>query len=347
MRIRVLEDSDGASEVQFQLHSLAHTVANDVQPPASPAPNPAESYLLSLAAGSRRAMNQAINVVAAIIEPGSTAAALDWAKVGYGEVARVRASLAGRYSPNMGNKCLAALRGVMKATFRLGLIDSDSLARAIDIKRIRGERTAKGRAIDAPEISRLIAASDPTTALGVRNAAIVAIGFGCGLRRAELVGLNVGHVLERGEALRILGKGNKERIVYLPDAAQAYLATWLERRGYQEGPLFCAISRAGVVPRRLTEQTIYDVLQSLAAKARIAHISPHDLRRTFVSALLDKGVPLSTVSAMAGHSSISTTAGYDVRGERVKRAASKLLDVAMPTSCYRRTELRSAVAIRS
>jgi len=76
---------------------------------------------------------------------------------------------------------------------------------------------------------------------------------------------------------------------------------------------------------------VYDVLQSLATKAMVAHVSPHDLRRTFVCTLLDRGVALSTVSAMAGHADISTTARYDVRGESVKRAASMLLDVAMPT----------------
>jgi site-specific recombinase XerD len=213
----------------------------------------------------------------------------------------------------------------MKATFRLGLIDSDSLARTIYIKRIRGERTAKGRSIDAPEITRLIAACDSTKALGVRNAAIVAIGFGCGLRRAELVGLNVADVLEHGEALRILGKGNKERIVYVPDGAQAYLATWLGHRGYHEGPLFCAVGRRGIRLRSLTEQTIYDVLRALTQRAGIERLSPHDLRRAFVSTLLDQNVSLSVIALMAGHAEIATTARYDRRGERAKREASRML----------------------
>jgi len=275
-------------------------------------------------------MTQALNVVASVIEPGSTAATLDWSKVDYGDVTRLRAVLAERYSPNMANKCLAALRGAMKATFRLGLIDSDSLARAIDIKRVRGERAAKSRSLDSNEITRLVTACHQTSALGVRNTAIVTIGFGCGLRRAELVGLNVADVLEHGKALRILDKGNKERLVYLPDGATAHLAAWLAHRGHQDGPLFCAVNRSKLNPRRLTEQTVYDVLQSLAEKANLGHVAPHDLRRSFVSTLLDNGVPLSTVSAMAGHADVSTTARYDVRGERVKRAASKLLDVAMP-----------------
>ena len=90
MRIWVLKDSSGASEVQFQPHALTSVAANDIQPSVAPAPNPAESYLLSLAPGSRRTMNQALNVIAGVIEPASTPAALDWAKVSYAEVAKVR-----------------------------------------------------------------------------------------------------------------------------------------------------------------------------------------------------------------------------------------------------------------
>jgi len=330
MRIPILQDSSDDAGFQLQPHELTCKVANDLQPTDPSAPNPAETYLLSLAPGSRRAMAQALNVIAAIIEPASTAATLDWAEVGYAEVAQIRSALAAKYSPAMANKCLAALRGAMKSTFRLGLINSDSLARATDVKRVRGERTAKGRSIDAPEITRLIGACDPTTALGVRNATIIAIGFGCGLRRAELVGLYIADVLERGKALRILGKGNKERIVYLPDGAEAHLAAWLERRGYQEGPLFCAVSLCGIRLRRLTEQTIYDVLRVLTLKAGLEPMSPHDLRRAFVSSLLDQGVSLSTVASMAGHANVSTTGRYDRRGERVKREASRLLVFAGP-----------------
>ena len=330
MRIRLLKDSTGTSERQFQPHGLTSIAANDTYPPVAPSPNPVESYLLSLAAGSRRTMTQALNVITDIIEPGLTATALDWSRVGYADVTRVRAVLAERYSPNMANKVLAALRGVMKATFRLGLIDSDSLARAIDIKRIRGERTAKGRSLDSNEITRLVAACDRTSTLGVRNAAIVTIGFGCGLRRAELVGLDVSDVLEDGQSLRVRGKGNKERLVYVADSTRKHLAAWLQHRSYKPGALFCLANRSSVRVQRLTEQTVYDVLQSLAEKADLGHVAPHDLRRSFVSTLLDSGVPLSTVSAMAGHADVSTTARYDTRGERVKREAAKLLNVAIP-----------------
>jgi len=331
MRIRLLTDSLSAADVQFDPRVLAAVATNDNQTISSPAPNPAETYLLSLAVGSRRTMRQALAVVANIIEPGAGVSGLNWARLGYADVANVRSVLASRYSPANANKILAALRGVLKATFRMGLMDADTLARAINVRPIRGNRISKGRSLQAIEVARLIAACDRTSTLGVRNATIVAVGVGCGLRRPELVGLDVNDVLEDGAALRVRGKGNKERIVYLADSARSHLVTWLRRRGDERGPLFCPAGPNGVRVRRLSEQTVYDVLQSLAKKAGMSHMAPHDLRRTFVSTLLNNGVPLSTVSAMAGHSSVDTTSRYDRRGERVKREASKLLDVAMPT----------------
>jgi len=246
MRIQLLKDSLGASESQFQPRSLASVAANDVQPQISRLPNPAETYLMSLAAGSRRTMAQALRVVAKVIEPASTAATLDWTRVSYGDVARVRAALSERYSPNMANKVLAALRGVMKATFRLGLIDSDSLTRALDVRRVRGGRITRGRSLDTDEIARLIAVCDRFTAIGVRNAAIIAVGFSCGLRRAEIVALDVADVLEDGAALRVRGKGNKERLVYTSNSTREHIAAWLQHRSNNPGALFCAANRSSV-----------------------------------------------------------------------------------------------------
>jgi len=329
MRIHVLADANGAVRKLNNSRHLTLVTADDRSRPGITVANPAETYLQSLAAGSRRTMAQVLNLIANVVKPGATANTLNWSEVGYAQVSMVRAHLASRYAPNTANKCLAALRGVMRTTFRLGLIDSDALFRAIDVRRIGGGQVAKGRALDSHEIGRLIGACDQTSALGARNAAIIAVGFGCGLRRAELVGLDVADVLEGGKEIRVRGKGNKQRVAYLPDGTQTHLAAWLRLRGRQEGPLFCRVGLTSARRQRLAEQTIYDVLKALAAKAGIGRVAPHDLRRTFVSSLLDQGVSLSTVAAMAGHSNVSTTAGYDLRGERAKQAASRMLQVAM------------------
>jgi site-specific recombinase XerD len=79
--------------------------------------------------------------------------------------------------------------------------------------------------------------------------------------------------------------------------------------------------------RRLTDEAVRYILQSRATQADIKHTSPHDLRRTFVSNLLDAGADIVTVQKMAGHANVTTTARYDRRGEAVKQKASELLYV--------------------
>ena len=332
MRIHLLKDDSPPSTTSILSLELSPVAANDTTTLVAPsAPNPAETYLLTLAAGSRRTMSHALSTIANVIEPGSNAATLDWSGIGYGEVAQVRSALSTKYSPATANKMLAALRGVLKATFRLGLIDADHMARSLDFRRVRGHRVAKGRALETTELGNLIAVCDRSTTLGCRNKAILVLGFACGLRRAEIVGLDFDDLFERRSALRVRGKGNKERIVYLPEGAQAHLNSWLERRGNHQGAFFSA-GKAGK-ERRLSEQTIYDVITAAAKRAGVAKVSPHDLRRSFVSTLLDQGVSLSIVAAMAGHSDVSTTARYDRRGERAKRDAARLLNlVTLATS---------------
>jgi len=96
----------------------------------------------------------------------------------------------------------------------------------------------------------------------------------------------------------------------------------------RKGPLFVPISKRGrLLARRLTDKAVTWILQVRATAAGVAAFSPHDLRRTFISTLLDAGVDLATVADMAGHANIATTAKYDRRGEVAQRKAAGLLTV--------------------
>ena len=102
------------------------------------------------------------------------------------------------------------------------------------------------------------------------------------------------------------------------------MGEWLKVRGYEPGPLLCPISQIGkITVRRMTDQAIYAILQTRAKTANIRPFSPHDLRRSCVSDLLDAGVDISIVQQFVGHANVNTTARYDRRGEHAKKRAAK------------------------
>ena len=107
------------------------------------------------------------------------------------------------------------------------------------------------------------------------------------------------------------------------------MTDWIKIRGNTPGPLFLSVNKGGklVYSRRLTPQAIYHLLAVRGKRARVKFFTPHDLRRTFVSNLLDAGVDIATVAKMAGHSNIQTTARYDRRPEEAKQRAARLLHI--------------------
>jgi integrase/recombinase XerD len=170
---------------------------------------------------------------------------------------------------------------------------------------------------------------EDSRAIGTRDAAVIAIMLGAGLRREEVTTSNFEDYDSEDAKLIVRGKRSKQRTAYLGDDAIAALNDWLELRGKGSGPLFLAVSKAGNLRygRRLTPQAIYHLLRSRAKRDGVKSFTPHDLRRTFVSKLLNAGVDIAIVAKMAGHSNIQTTARYDRRPEAAKQRAAKLLQI--------------------
>ena len=133
---------------------------------------------------------------------------------------------------------------------------------------------------------------------------------------------------EEGQ-VRVQGKGRRERGVYLGTRAADRITVWCRVRGRDPGPLVVPIHRGGhVAIRRLSPQAVLLVCRKRALQAGLRPFSPHDLRRTFVSNLLDAGVDIVTVASMTGHAHVTTPARYDRRPEETRqRAAGRL---AMP-----------------
>lgn len=293
--------------------------------------NPAAVYLASLeSATGRRTQKQALDAIAGLLTGGvADCLSFPWQSLRYQHTAAIRAQLVTRYRPATVNKFLSALRGVLRESWRLGLITAEDYQRAADLQSVKGETLPAGRELQPGEITALLASceSDLTPA-GARDAAIIALMYAAGLRRDEVVRLDrESYDLETGR-LVILGKRNKQRTVYLTNGAADAMADWLDLRGSDSGPLFWPINKAGkLANRRMTNQAIYNLLAKRAELAGVRKFSPHDLRRTFVSDLLDAGADIATVAKMAGHSSVTTTARYDRRGEQAKQKAAGLLHV--------------------
>ena len=307
--------------------------------------DPVLAYLARLAPGSRRTMRASLETIAGLASAGEVGA-LDfpWWLLRYQHSEAIRGRLAETYAPATANKMLSAMKGVLKSCWRLGLMSADERERASDVEPVRGTRLPPGRSIPRGELRSLFEAcaeeaNDPRLrARGVRDAAMLALLYVGGLRRTELASLRLSDYDPEERALRIRGKGNKERQVYAEGGAELLLASWLQLRGYgdPDDPLFLPVRKDGLVHHTdahgekkssLSDQAVYKVVKRRHKEAKIKEVSPHDFRKTFVGDLLDAIGDLSTVQKLAGHSDPATTARYDRRGERAMREAASHLHV--------------------
>jgi integrase/recombinase XerC len=154
---------------------------------------------------------------------------------------------------------------------------------------------------------------DPRRAL--RDGALAELLYGTGIRVAELCGLDVRDVdLHRGE-VRVWGKGGRERVVPVPEAARSALAAWLAARrgpGVLGEPLFPALrARRGEAPRRLDPRDVRRLLRRRSLRSGLVErVHPHRLRHSYATHLLDMGADLREIQELLGHASLSTTQKY-------------------------------------
>ena len=235
-----------------------------------------------------------------------------------GERAHAGGRKGGGYQARSSARMLSALRHFHRLLVREGrlaadptlLVDAPKLPRSLP------------KALSESEIERLLKAP-PDTPLGLRDRAMLELMYATGLRVSELVGIVAAQVNLRQGVLRVLGKGGKERLVPLGDEA----AHWLERYVAAARPLLLkgARSEALFVSNRraaMTRQMFWTLVRKYAAASGIAaaRVSPHVLRHSFATHLLNHGADLRAVQLMLGHSSLSTTQIYTlVAREGLKR----------------------------
>jgi integrase/recombinase XerC len=197
-----------------------------------------------------------------------------------------RASMmAANLSSSTINRRLATLRSLVNVASMQELTTI-----RIHVKGLRPEPVRDNSGPDVDTVGRMLAACELRgDAKGLRDAAIIRVTVGCGLRRSELLGLDLEHVDQAGGKIAIMGKGKRARASYTlpPDAARA-LAAWLEVRGREPGPVFVACNRAGrpIPGQRLSGQGLGEVLKALSGVLGVK-VRPHGLRHTAISEAME------------------------------------------------------------
>jgi integrase len=243
-----------------------------------------------------------------------------------------------RMAPATAARILAGMRGVVRASWRRGLMSSDAVERIRDgLKWIHAERPPAGRHVADYELRELfrVITADGTLA-GVRDGAVVALAAGTAMRRAEIAAADFEDLAIENEetaTLRVRGKGNRVRFVHLTNGTLFAQRAYLEQRGTMPGPLFVGLhrNRNRTRPQRITTNGLHNALRNRIDLAGLKPFTFHDLRRTFAGNALSAGIDLPTVQALLGHRSSSTTARYDRRPEERRRTAMRSMSIPYPT----------------
>jgi len=200
---------------------------------------------------------------------------------------------------------IAAVKGFFRFLLRSGRIDSDPTA-DIEFPKV-GKRLPKTLSLE--EVEALLNAPDLSTLLGIRDKAMLELMYATGVRVSELVGLKLNNINLDGGYIRVFGKGSKERIVplgrFASDALLAYIRAIKGKGGFDSEYLFFGRGR-----EHLTRQAFWERVRYYARKVGIKRVTPHLLRHSFATHLLERGADLRSVQTMLGHADVSTTQIY-------------------------------------
>ncbi len=223
------------------------------------------------------------------------------------------------YDGRSNARLMSSLRAFYVQLLRLRQMDVDPTAL---VQRPKSRRKLP-RTLTESEIEALLAAPDVESVLGLRDRAMLELMYGAGLRVSELTTLTLGAINLRQGALRIIGKGGKERLAPMGQEAQHWLERYLAdarpvlAAGRPRDPLFLTRRSAG-----MSRQLFWHGIKRLASAAGIeaARVTPHGLRHAFATHLLNHGADLRSLQMLLGHASLSTTQIYTaVAKERLQR----------------------------
>lgn len=330
-------------------HALTHSPrTTEIGKPGRPGTNPAVIYIARLGKNSRPAMKSSLNKIADMISSGHRHDTFPWAALlkaegdgqlpGMAILETVRTRLLEHYGPRSANRMIAALRGTYKQAWQLGQVSTDAYMR---IQSISGAETSSlppaGRTLEMEEIVALYACCASRGLVGARDSALLTMLYAGGLRREEASALGLASYTAKNGELVVVGKRKKTRTVYIEESYREGLAAWLAVRHAPshvdaDEPMFLAFDIPGrgkgkvknpgeLGDRRLSKTGVSHAIEELRVAAKVKKFTPHDLRRSFGTHLLDAGADIIMVQRLMGHASLATTAIYDRRGEKGKKEA--------------------------
>ena len=218
------------------------------------------------------------------------------------------------YAPTTINLRLAAVRRVAYEAADAGLLSPDLAAGIRRVKGVRRLGVRMGNWLTAEEARRLLTQRIPRTLRELRDHAMVAVLIGCGLRRGELLALQLASIQQREEhwvIADLVGKGGHVRTVPMPAWVKGTVDAWTAAAGITDGAAFRAINKVGRVwGHGMTAKVLWDVVRTAAAASGIAKLAPHDLRRTCARLCHLAGGELDQIQFLLGHVSIQTTERY-------------------------------------
>jgi site-specific recombinase XerD len=230
-------------------------------------------------------------------------------------VVRYRMYLEGRgLAANTINQQLAAVRRLAHEAADSGLLSPELAAGISRVKGVKQLGFRSGNWLTAEQSSEVLKYACGASTRAKRDHAMLAMLFGCGLRRSELVGLELEEVqMRQGHwaVVDLIGKGGHIRTVPIPKWVKAALDLWIAEAGIKEGKIFRAVARTGKVwGKGISQNVVWYVVKTCCERAGLEHIAPHDLRRTCAKLCHTSGGELEQIQFLLGHPSVQTTERY-------------------------------------
>jgi integrase/recombinase XerD len=299
-------------------------------------------YLSRLSVNSQRSISSQMRSIARLMQWQESVLDDMLCQIDYQQALHIRAVMThAKWSARSINRAMIAIKNIVKVAALMNKADLAQVANLESINQVKhGEH--QGTPLNSEQVTAVLDGfKSKKGTFAARNLAIFSLFLGTGLRRSELSALILSDYDAPTHSLTVAaGKGNKSRTLFLPDWVEQNLLAWLKVRSRQHGYLLCKSTLTGKV--KLTEPTsptsLYRLVKDTLYELGVDNVSPHDLRRTFITRLLEQKVDINTVRQMAGHADISTTTIYDKRDNSFMQQAAAILDYTPTPEANRRTK---------